>query len=379
MEKIRVLQVNKLYYPEIGGIEKTLQQISEGLNQQQDIELKVLVCQKKGRGRVEQVNGVEVHRAGSFGVVASVPISVSFLWKFKKMAKEADVVQFHLPFPLGDLACILSGYKGKVAAFWHSDVVKQKKWMILYRPVMELFLKRADVILVGAEGIAKGSKYLSPYLDKCRIVPFAVTDRILKEGEAWLKKNGYGKREHNINYLFIGRFVYYKGCSVLIEAFSRMPGDTTLTLVGDGVLKEELQQMAEDLGAAARVRFTGSVDDAKLRQCMENADVFVLPSVERSEAFGLVQLEAMAYGIPVINTKLPSGVPEVSLDHKTGLTVEPGNAAALAEAMKWMYDHPQERQNMGRAARKRLEERFTQDKMVENVKNVYKELCGYES
>lgn len=178
MEKIRVLQVNKLYYPEIGGIEKTLQQISEGLNQQDDIELKVLVCQKKGRGRVDQVNGVEIHRAGSFGVLASVPISFSFLWKFKEMAKEADVVQFHLPFPLGDLACILSGYRGKVAAFWHSDVVKQKKWMILYRPVMELFLKRADVILVGAEGIAKGSKYLSPYLDKCRIVPFAVTDRI---------------------------------------------------------------------------------------------------------------------------------------------------------------------------------------------------------
>lgn len=376
MEKIRVLQVNKLYYPEIGGIEKTLQQISEGLNQQDDIELKVLVCQKKGRGRVDQVNGVEIHRAGSFGVLASVPISFSFLWKFKKMAKEADVVQFHLPFPLGDLACILSGYKGKVAAFWHSDVVKQKKWMILYRPVMELFLKRADVILVGAEGIAKGSKYLSSYLDKCRIVPFAVTDRILKEGEAHLKKNGYGKKDHNINYLFIGRLVYYKGCSVLLEAFSRMPEDTTLTLVGDGILKEELQQRAEELGMADRVKFTGLVDDAKLRSCMEYADVFVLPSVERSEAFGLVQLEAMAYGIPVINTKLPSGVPEVSLDQETGLTAEPGDAAALAEAMKWMYDHPQERQNMGQAARKRLEERFTQDKMVENVKNIYKELCG---
>ena len=378
MEKIKVLQVNKLYYPEIGGIEKTLQQISEGLNQDPDIELKVLVCQKKGKSTVETVNGVEVHRAGSFGVLASVPISLSFLWKFRKMAKDADVVQFHLPFPLGDLACILSGYKGKTVAFWHSDVVKQKKWMILYRPVMELFLKRADLILVGAEGIAKGSKYLPPYLNKCSFVPFAVTDSILKAGETFLRKNGYREKEHNLNYLFIGRLVYYKGCSILLEAFSEMPQDTTLTFIGDGALKEELQQKATELGISERVMFRGAVDGPTLKRCMEEADVFVLPSVERSEAFGLVQLEAMAYGIPVINTNLPSGVPEGSLEKESGLTVEPGSAEALAEAMRWMYDHPAERLRMGMEARKRLEEQFTQDKMVGKLKTIYTELCRHD-
>lgn len=81
MDELKILQVNKLYYPAIGGIEKTLQQISEGLNEQPNVELKVLVCQKKGKGKVELVNGVEVHRAGSLGVLASVPISFSFLWK----------------------------------------------------------------------------------------------------------------------------------------------------------------------------------------------------------------------------------------------------------------------------------------------------------
>lgn len=376
MEKISVLQVNKLYYPEIGGIEKTLQQISEGLQQEPDVELKVLVCQKKGKGQTDCVNGVTVHRSGSFGVLASVPLSLTFFANLRKMSKNYDVVQFHMPFPLGDLACLLSGYRGKVAAFWHSDVVKQKKWMVLYRPVMELFLKRADVILVGAQGILEGSKYLKPYRDKCRVVPFAVTDEILHAGKAYLDQHGYQKREKQLHFLFIGRLVYYKGCPVLLDAFAKAPKDAILTLVGDGVLREELEQQAKTLGISDRVRFLGRVEDDVMRQCMEDADVFVLPSIERSEAFALVQLEAMAYGIPVINTNLPSGVPEVSIHGETGLTVEPGDADALAQAMNWMYENTEQRLEFGVAARKRLEKRFTEQILVKNMKTVYQELMN---
>lgn len=377
MRKIKILQVNKLYYPEIGGIEKTLQQISEGLNEDAEVDLKVLVCQKKGKRQVDDVNGVEVYRCGSMGVVASVPISVSFIWKFRKMAKERDVIQFHLPFPLGDMACLLSGYKGKVVAYWHSDVVKQKKWMLLYRPVMECFLKRADVILVGEEGILNGSQYLNPYREKCKIVPFAVSNEILKAGGDYLQKNGYKKRagEKQLNFLFVGRLVYYKGCSVLIDAFAKLKIDATLTIVGDGVLKEELMHQTEAQGVRNQVAFLGHVSDEKIRACMEEADVFVLPSVERSEAFGLVQLEAMAYGKPVINTNLPSGVPEVGIHGVTGLTVEPGDAEGLSEAMNWMCCYPKERYDMGKAARKRVEERYTQAILVKNIKRIYEELC----
>jgi rhamnosyl/mannosyltransferase len=376
MEKIRVLQVNKLYYPEIGGIEKTLQQISEGMNACEDVDLKVLVCRKKGKGMTETVNGVKVHRSGSLGVIASVPISFSFIRDLRRMSKDRDVIQFHMPFPLGDLACLLSGYRGKVVAYWHSDVVKQKKWMILYRPVMECFLKRADVILVGAEGILNGSKYLGPYRDKCRVVPFAVKEDVLQSGGAYLQKNGYKKREKKLNFLFIGRLVYYKGCTVLIEAFSKMKQDAELTIIGDGVLKEELMQQAAAGDAADRIRFAGRVDDEELKHCMEEADVFVLPSVERSEAFGLVQLEAMAYGTPVINTNLASGVPEVSIHGETGLTAAPGDAESLAAAMEWMCTHPEERIQMGIAARKRLEEMFTEEKLIKNLREIYEDAGG---
>lgn len=372
MEKIKVLQVNKLYYPEIGGIEKTLKQLSEGLSKQNDLE--VLVCQKKGRGVIEWVNGVKVYRAGSFGVVSSVPISISFIWKFRKMTKNKDLVHLHLPFPLGDLACLLSGYKGKVIAYWHSDVVKQKGWMLLYRPLMVRFLKRTDIILVGALGIARGSKYLQPYLGKCREVPFAVEDSIFKSGEQYLLRNGYKRNQKGLSFLFVGRLVYYKGCSVLVEAFSKMSGNSELTIVGSGDLELELMEQCRELKIESRVHFIGNAPEEKLIKFFERADVFVLPSIERSEAFALVQLEAMAYGIPVINTNLPSGVPEVSIHKQTGLTVEPNSPVQLKEAMEWMERHPEERIEMGKAARKRVAENYTQQRMIYNLQKVYNEL-----
>lgn len=371
MRKIKILQVNKLYYPEIGGIEKTLQQLSEGLNELPEIDLKVLVCQKKGRGKTELVNGVKIHRSGSVGVLSSVPISFPFLWKFKMMAKDRDIIQLHLPFPLGDLACLLSGYKGKVIAFWHSDVVKQKKWMVLYRFIMELFLKRADLILVGAQGIADGSKYLKPYLGKCKVVPFAVENQILTSGKAYLDRHGYNRKHQALRFLFVGRLVYYKGCSVLLEAMARLNEPVVLTVVGSGDLEADLIAQCRELAIENRVEFAGNVSSEKIKQYFEEADVFVLPSIERSEAFALVQLEAMAYGIPIINTNLPSGVPEVSIHMQTGYTVEPNDVEELVKAMDWMATHSDERIAMGMGARKRVENIYTQEQMISNSMKAY--------
>lgn len=374
MKKIKVLQVNKLYYPEVGGIEKTLQQISEGLNEKTDLE--VLVCQKKGRGISERVNKVQVHRAGSFGVIASVPISFSFIWKLRRMSQDVDLIQFHMPFPLGDLACLLSGYKGKVAAYWHSDVVKQKKWMIFYRPVMEAFLRRADVILVGARGVAEGSKYLGPYLDKCHVVPFAVSESILRDGREYIDEYGCSRNNKGMQILFVGRLVYYKGIAVLIDAVKCLPESVKLTVVGDGVLEEEMKQKCRELEIQDRVTFLGKVSDEQLKQCYREADVFVLPSTQRSEAFGLVQLEAMAYGIPVVNTNLKSGVPEVSIHGETGLTVPPEDPVQLSEALRWMEEHPRERAEMGKRARKRVETHYSEHALFSGLMKEYEALLG---
>lgn len=373
--KIRVLEVNKLYYPVTGGIERLVQQIAEGLNER--ISLKVLVCNRKGKGLREKVNGVDIVRAGSIGVLFSLPISLSFVFKLRKMSKEADIIHFHDPFPLGDLACLMSNYKGKVVVSWHSDIVRQKLMMKFYKPFMDKFLNRADVILVATQGHIDGSDYLPKYRDKCRVIPYGVEPHIEELADEYLvnEKTENPKADKPIRFLFIGRLVYYKGCDVLVEAFSKVK-NAELWVVGTGPLEGSLKQMVRDTGIYDKVTFRGILSDDEMVKCICSCDVLVLPSVVKSEAFGLVQLEAMVFEKPVINTNLPSGVPYVSINKETGLTVEPGAAEELAEAMQWLVDHDEVREIMGKRGRQRVKSYFTTKDMLDNIENIYDELLG---
>lgn len=373
MKKIKILQINKLYYPITGGIEKVVQQIAEGLKDKVDME--VLTCQRKGKSHLDIVNGVKVHRAGSLGVLYSVPISLSFIWKLKKLSKDCDILQFHMPFPLGDIAELLSGYKGKVIVWWHSDVVKQEKFMKLYKPVMYKFLKRADVIIVATQGHIEGSHYLKPFTEKCIIIPYGVDKKIEEASDKYLlHKQDQHIHKKNVSLLFVGRLVYYKGCEVLLEAFIKTTG-VDLTIVGDGVLRDKLEKLVERNGIEKRVKFLGNINDELLRAELERCDILVLPSTFRSEAFGLVQIEAMSYGKPVINTNLDSGVPYVSIDKETGLTVPPNDVETLAEAIQWMVDHEEERLLMGKRAKQRVKDNYRLDTMLDKLLNVYKDNC----
>lgn len=367
-KKINVLQVNKLYPPATGGVERVICQLAEGLCGR--TRTRVLVCQKKGRASREKIHRVPVVRAASLGMYFSMPVSLSFFRLFRQMAAKSDIVQMHMPFPLGDLALKRSGYQGKVVVWWHSDIVRQEKLMKFYRPLMEWTLNRADRIIVATKGHIDGSAYLKPYRDKCVIIPFGITPPDIAELPT--------EREPGpVRFLFVGRLVPYKGCSYLIEAVSRL-ADAQLTVVGDGPLKEELMKQALSSGIAGRVFFRPGLSDAQVREEFRRCDVFVLPSIERNEAFGLVQLEAMSWGKPVINTRLASGVPCVSLDGLTGLTVPPEDAAALADAMQKLADDEELRRTYGIAARKRVEEDFREDVMLDRTLALYKELCREE-
>ena len=163
-----------------------------------------------------------------------------------------------------------------------------------------------------------------------------------------------------------------------MEAFSQTQG-AKLTLVGNGPLKEKLSHQADALGIAERVCFKTQVSDAELIDFYKTCDLLVLPSIAKSEAFGLVQIEAMAYGKPVINTNLPSGVPYVSLHDVTGLTVEINEPEALAEAMQTLIDQPQLRRQYGDNARQRVKDEFRMDIMLEHVLELYRGPRGNQS
>jgi len=383
LDKIKVLQVNKLYSPHIGGVETIVQDIAEGLNDR--VDMKVLVCQIKGKASVENMNGVALYRAGSLGILFSMPLSFSFFSKLRKLSQDRDIIHFHMPFPLGDAAYFLSGFKGKIIVWWHSDIIRQKSLMRVYKPLMDKFLKRADCIIVATEGHINGSKYLAPYRSKCVIIPFGIDIRAITTVPRQISKQipelVPGQNSSQITsgvnkvkkVLFIGRLIYYKGVDILLNAFSSVHG-AQLYLAGDGPLRAQLEKQAKDLGIAKDVIFTGHVDNEQLKVLLNECDMLVLPSVANSEAFGLVQLEAMACSKPVINTSLPTGVPYVSIHEKTGLTVPPGDAVELGKAMQRLIDHDKERVQMGIHAKARVMECFSLEKMLDSLFDLYQNI-----
>lgn len=371
MKKLRILEVNKAYYPHVGGIESLVKQYSEELGQY-SAEVTALVCRDDRGGTIhDTVNGVKVIRAGSLGTYFSCPLSLSFIRLFRKMAKNADAVHINVPFPLADAALLLSGYKGKVAVSWHSDVVKQKKLMRFYKPFMMYLLRRADVIFTATEGHIDGSDYLSEFREKCRILPYGITpEKYLAEKRIpYLTDRLTDKK--SVKVFFTGRLVYYKGADVLLKAFSMVEG-CELFIAGTGELEGKLKKYAKAHGLEKKVHFLGFLPDNELRQAYADCDIFVLPSVAKSEAFGIVQLEAMIYGKPVINTKLPSGVPHVSIHGRTGFTVPPSSPKALAAAVNKLASDPDLREKLGRNAVERVKREF-------NEKDVIRKLYGYLS
>jgi rhamnosyl/mannosyltransferase len=363
---MKILLVNKLYYPHIGGIETVVRNIAEGLNNRADIN--VLVCSgEKSDTKDEIINGVKVKRCKSMGTYFSMPVSLSFFRYFREMSEKSDIVHIHMPFPLADIACFLSGYKGKVILSWHSDIVKQKKLMVFYKPFMKYLLERADKIVVATQGHIDGSSYLKPYAGKCCIIPYGIDaekygiyDRKLLECTDKSSKKA----------LFIGRLVYYKGVDILISAFERIRG-CELFIIGTGKLEDELKTKTLRMGMSDKIHFMGSLSDDDVKSALNECDMFILPSVAKSEAFGIVQMEAMIYGKPVINTNLSTGVPYVSIDGETGITVPVNDAGSLADAVQKLTDD-ELRKSYGQNAYRRVRECFSMDKMLDSLYDLYK-------
>ena len=365
----RVLITGKAYDPHIGGIETVMQQTAEYMRRY--AKTKVLCCRDSfGLTKKAKVRGVNVTYAGSFGTLASCPLSLSYFGEFRRKVMLSDAVELHLPFPLCDLALLLSGYKGRVIVAWHSDVVRQKTLLRLYRPLRRWLLRRADAILVATKAHIDSAPDLQEFREKCVIIPYGIDpaeyDR--RPHQHPYDAHLYDKSAKKI--LFTGRLVYYKGADILLEAFANLRQNAELFFAGTGVLEDDLRQRAETLGIAERVHFLGRRMTPDLRDFFADCDLFVLPSVANSEAFGIVQLEAMVYGKPVINTALPTGVPLVSIGGETGLTVPPSDAAALTGAMETLLSDDALRAQYGKAARERVLRQFTLEKVMAQTRSV---------
>ncbi|MDR1219132.1 MAG: glycosyltransferase [Treponema sp.] len=375
-DKIKVLQINKFYAPWVGGVERVVQNIAEGLNDKSD--MKVLVCQSQGKAEETTVNNIQVIRSSSLGVLYSMPVSFDFIFKLWKLSRQYDILLFHTPFPLADLACLFSGYRGKIVVWWHSDIISQRRLLKVITPILKWFLRRADVVVAATQAHIDNSAFLGPYKDKCRVIPFGLkfSDYEQVSMANYLMDRLFNKQ--NKKALFVGRLVYYKGIDILIQAMRAVRG-AELFIAGSGVLECELKARVEAEGLGEKIHFLGYLPFEELKAAYADCDVFVFPSNANVEAFGLAQMEAMFYGKPVVNTNLPTGVPLVSVDGKTGLTVPVNDADALSRAIQRLIDDGELRSRLGANARQRVYEEYSFDRMMDKVYELCEELANHGS
>jgi len=375
-----VLHLNKAYYPHTGGIEAVAQALAEGLTQRGDFSCQVLACAGGMRTQNTVVNGVPVTLAGSLGTVASLPLSPSYpLWLYRQ---RAQIVHVHLPFPLADLSLRLLAGLGrlpsstKVVLHWHSDVVRQQWAMPVYGLLLRWLIRRAERVIVASPNHITSSAFLPDVRDKCAVVPYGIDPSRFEPTHATATRALELRREFgDRQVLFVGRLVYYKGVADLVRSMAAIP-EASLLIAGTGPLRASLEGLARELAIADRVHFLGAVTDAELAALYHAASVFVLPSVERSEAFGIVQLEAMVCGKPVVSTDLPTGVTYVNQDGVTGIVVPVHDPERLGLAIRGLLDDQSTAARMGSAARKRVLAEFTVDRMIEQTERVYREVLG---
>jgi rhamnosyl/mannosyltransferase len=362
---MKLLQINKLYYPTIGGIETVVKDIAEGLNGQDNLRIDVLACQKKGVRSTETINGVSIFKAASFGKALGMPLSLDFFSLFKKLLPNYDLFLVHYPFPLAALIAPLIP-KEKLIIYYHSDIVRQKLFVLLFRPFIRASLKRASKIIVSGQNIISSSPLLKKYAAKCVVVPFGfkVDFQDADYQEAEKIKQQYGTDKPLL--LAIGRLVYYKGYQYAIEALKNI--EARFLIIGQGPEANKLRALITATSQTDKILIIPP--QARLEPYLLACDIFLFPSCERSEAFGLVQLEALAAGKPIINTRLNTAVEEVSQDGVSGLTVEIKNATDLAAAINKLLNDETLRRQYGANAKQRYQDFFQKEIFLEKISQI---------
>ena len=371
---MRVLQVGKYYPPVEGGIENHVEAVAEGLATRYDVT--VLAFNTRARTEEGIRNGVRVVRVATMGRVLSTEIAPLFFSWFRRLAG-ADLIHLHTPNPIGELACLAAPAGTPLLVTYHSDVMRRPRLLgRLNRIVLQRLMRRADRVISFTRRYMESSPVISHHAGKCAIIPHGIDEAEYSRGPAIEGLVRRLRAEHGPRIvLFVGRLVYYKGVDILIRAMVGVPG-AKLLVVGDGPLRARLTALARDLDLSGRVAFLGRVSHEEKVACYHASDLLVLPATHRAEAFGLVQVEALTCGLPVVSTNIESGVSFVNQDGVTGLLVQPGDAAGLAAAIARLLADPSLREEMARAGRRRALELFSRPVMLRDLLSLYSEILG---
>jgi glycosyltransferase involved in cell wall biosynthesis len=365
---MKVLHIYKDYFPIVGGIENHVRLLATG-EARHGLDVTVLVTHPGQGADDRRVEGVRLIRARRLTTKASTPLSLSLLRHAAQLP--ADVTHLHFPYPPGEIANLLLRRAGKTVITYHSDVVRQKSILRFYRPLLNQVLAHANRVIAATPQMVQNSPFLRRVADKCTVIPYGMPlDRLTQADTAQVA--ALRAQYPGPLVLFVGKLRYYKGLNYLIEAMSDVAA--TLLVVGSGPMEAEWRRLCQSSPVRERIVFCGEVPDEALTAYYHACDVFVLPSSEPSEAYGMVQVEAMAAGKPVVCTELGTGTTYVNQDEVTGLVVPPCDPAALAGALNRLLTDEPLRRRMGECGRSRACAEFGEDTMVERVIDVYQSL-----
>jgi rhamnosyl/mannosyltransferase len=366
---MRILQVGKFYPPAPGGIETAIRALSEGLVAAGNTVTTLCFSESMNRSE-ETIGGVRVIRIPNFATLFSQPLNPKIFAELRKLAENADLVNLHMPNPLAEVASLALPGRIPIVVTYHSDVIRQRALLPFYKPVAKTMLTRARKIIVGSRFLRDDSSVLRAFSSKCAVVPYGLSPGEFVVTPSIETKTAALEKEHAPFALFVGRLVPYKGLEYLIRA--QAASGVNVVIAGDGPLREELEKLAKESGAKG-VRFLGRVDGETLAALYRSCLALILPSVAKTEAFGLVQVEAMAWGKPSIVSRLDSGIIEVNEEGKTALFVPPRDSGALSVAIRALAEDASLRETMGKAARQRFEEKFDPRGMIDSYLKIYRE------
>ena len=362
---MKILHAAKFYPPVRGGMETVIGDLCDGTATEWDIQ--VVAANDAPRTVRERCGEVDVVRSAAYGMAASVPLCPALPWHLWEAG--ADCVVLHEPNPIAGTALWLRTPAPRLVIWHHSDLLRPWWALPTYsRMVQRVLYRRADCVIVSSPALAESA--LVQCARRVAVIPFGIDlERYRRTNPDYQARvDAIRERTHGPRLLFVGRLVYYKGLHVLLDAAREWPG--TIVIAGDGPLEPVLRAQASALGIADRVHFLGRVSHDDLPAYYHACDAFVLPSIARTETFGVVQIEAMAAGLPVVSTSLPTGVPWVNQAGVSGLVVEPGNAPALGGALRRLAEDRDLRERLAEGARRRADALFSRDRMIHVFRDV---------
>lgn len=385
--RLRIAHLGKYYAPVRGGIERVTQDLAEW-QAARGHRVDVLVHQRPGlRSSVsEEANGVTVHRVGCFGAALYTPVSPAWPRQLAQLLARAQPDVLHVQMPNPWCFFLLASRAARRIPWvlhWQADVTAAvPDWRVrgayrLYQPLERALLARADAVVATSTAYADASKPLMRCRTPVQVIPIGLAPlQQVPRPESVIAARGMWPPGDGLRLLAVGRLSYYKGFGVLLDALAGA-SDATLLVVGEGEQRGALVQRAERQGLSARVRFVEQIDDARLAEFQAAADVLVLPSLDRSESFGVVQLEAMRAATAVIASDIPgSGIGTVAQHGVTGLHVPPGDVGALADAIARLAGDRALCRDMGDAGHARWQARFTLDASAQSFVDLYHQLCS---